>query len=565
MPENKKYKRQQSEAVDQASKKFVTLGLLRDVAEFEQDPRKYMELSYKYHKLWLNFCYKNGKRLAGLSAQIRLNGASTIRASDEAQAILKKEFEQELLSKIKTQSFEEIWQEEQKTVKKDSKYLRPIYNHHALIARPCEPQKKATKEVLKNKIQRILENVKKYRQERLEKKKDEFLAFSERAINKGQRSFRLAAFMLPLAGLGYSGYLRTANAQALVDKEPEKDKHILVVSEKKTITKQTQTAVFPTKRQLPKTDFLKKAPIEAIKEPLAQTDSSVVFKQQLKFTLPDFSSEDISALFVQEPSQPDTLHSDCKRYEEAVLLQKDKDLAEFCAQYLQCAHDNYIRLECGNKRKAFRDANIALQHYGFSKISQGLHCSGMSMASLCQAADIFIEKYPQSPVSFAVKDILKNCRNVHSCLALKNDLASQTGSVIRYSENIEADIKQYMKNKKNAIVFVWTKRTKRKFHHQTFFTAPDNSHQAYIYCAYNNQHWGGEQDFSNYMRSRRRYGRGAYFTDIGESLNSLALGYAKKEIACYKEKMQAKNNNLLACGNSFEQTAKLIRQSIFTR
>ncbi|MBO5039330.1 MAG: hypothetical protein J6C85_07765, partial [Alphaproteobacteria bacterium] len=64
MPENKKYKRQQSEAVDQASKKFVTLGLLRDVAEFEQDPRKYMELSYKYHKLWLNFCYKNGKRLA---------------------------------------------------------------------------------------------------------------------------------------------------------------------------------------------------------------------------------------------------------------------------------------------------------------------------------------------------------------------------------------------------------------------------------------------------------------------------------------------------------------------
>lgn len=560
MPENKTHKRLQNEAIAPALEKFLALGFLRDVSELKQDPKKYMELSYKYHKLWLNFCYKNGKRLAELSTQMRLKGASSIRAAEEAQDLLKKEFEQELLSKVKKQSFDEIWQQEQTLVTTSGKYLRPIYNHHALISLPAEPQKKAKNKALKNKILRILKNIEQYRQERLQKKKETLLALRERVINQGQRSFRLAALMVPLAGLGYSGYLRTANAQVLVDEPSQENKNI---SEKPTVLKQqTKTTVLTIKKQEPKVALLEKTPVKETKTDLVEPDS--VTKPDVNLILPEFSFEDISAFIEQEVLKPDTEYSDISKYEESVLLQKDKDMAEFCAQYKQCAHDNYIKLECGNKRKAFKEANEALRHYGFAKISQGLHCAGMSMASLCQAADIFIEKHPQSPVSMAIKDILKNCNNVHSCVTLKNDLANMSGAV-KYSQNIEADIKQYMQDQKNAIVFVWTKRTKKKYHHQTFFAASEGSSQAYIYCAYNNQHWGDEETFSRYMRSRKRYGSGAYFTDISQSINQLALNYVKRDIALYKENKRAEHDKLWTCAAEFDKTAAFIRQSIFTR
>lgn len=807
MPEIAKHNEHYNEAVEKARDKFLALGLVRDVSEFEQEPKKYQELSFQYHKLWLNFCYKNSKRLIGLSAQLRLDGASTIRAAEEAQIILKKEFEHELLEKTKNKSFEEIWKEEKDLKSENGQYLRPIYNHHALIARIPEKSKKGrvkafktdekksetllkektqqtanfkqeiqestlqvaslkqnllqetslkqdTKEeiisrillnikehhlaVLRQKeqsvvkteqtlaqeqeparekaeetvfikenneacpagdlssvseplkkadvqhidttedkkedkgilpvpekprkeryrtfkkgfrrlkalfkkktlqiksrkqkkeiISNILKNIKAYRQEVLRRKKEQLLAKSEVVLHKGRRSFRLAAIILPFIGLGYSQYLRTSNAKPYAEgpvkdgknivltpskpnkmaldakkqnkddkkilaytpkifttsqfepkaieikkqntqreiKKPDKDdKKILAYSPKTFTISQFEPKAIEVKKQNPQEQIKKQEPAKQERTAVTTSDDITAIRQKIKFTLSDLFNDDILSFAPQKTpaAKPDVSVDDFKAYERRVLSQKDKDMAEFCTLYRKCAYDNYIKLECGNRRKTFKEANIALKHYGFSKISQGLHCSGMSMASLCQAADIFIAKKPQSPVSLAIKDILKNCHNVHSCLALKNDLASQTG-LVKYSPHIETDIKQYMQGKKNAIVFVWTKRTKKKFHHQTFFAAPEGTNQAYIYCAYNNQHWGGEQTFSRYMRSRSRYGNSAYFTDIGESINQLALGYAKKDIALYKEKRKNNNDNLWAYVPDFGQTAALIRQSIFTR
>ncbi|MBP3686932.1 MAG: hypothetical protein J6J35_01040 [Alphaproteobacteria bacterium] len=606
MPESKTHTRRPNEAIDKAQNKFLALGLVRDAAEFEQDHRKYMELSYKYHRLWLNYCYKNSKRLAGFSAQMRLNGASSIRAAQEAQEMLKKEFEQELLSKAKNRSFEEVWQEEQALVNKDGKCLRPIYNHHALIALSLEemrqakkqkkhkpePNKKTfgfwglkkiktffrkfkkkidkekddTEKAKKEAIRRILANIYRYHQQQIRKKSEQLCELKKRTLERGEKTFRYALMTLPFAGLSYSGFQLAANTKDVL-KIP---KYVTLTPTKPLLADESKTVALNTPKPAPRLVKIKpqaktkKQPSQIKKDTEVtklEIDSMALLQQKIKFSIPDFSADELLA---KEIKKIDLSASEFKAYENKILQEKDRDLAEFCEIYRQCAHDNYIKLECGNKRKAFREANIALKHYGFSKISQGLHCSGMSMASLCQAADIFIAKHPQSPVSLAIKDILKNCNNVHSCVALKNDLSLQTG-MVRYSPNIEADIKQYMQDKKNAIVFVWTKRTKRQFHHQTFFTAPEGSNQAYIYCAYNNQHWGGEQTFSRYMRSRRRYGDSAYFTDIGESINSLALTYAKKEIARYKENKPNDNDNLWASNIGFSQAAEFIKKSIFTR
>ena len=146
----------------------------------------------------------------------------------------------------------------------------------------------------------------------------------------------------------------------------------------------------------------------------------------------------------------------------------------------------------------------------------------MSMASLCQAATIFKEENPNSHINTALTEFINYCQNVHSCISLKNDLSMINSSVHR-SYNLESDVKNYMKSNDDAVLFVWAPRGYSKYHHQTLFpSAETNYKDAYTYCAFNNQHWGNENTFARYMRSRSQYGKSGYFADIRSSLDVLA-------------------------------------------
>ncbi len=244
-----------------------------------------------------------------------------------------------------------------------------------------------------------------------------------------------------------------------------------------------------------------------------------------------FSTPDIQLLGVAE-------------YDSLLTQRKDRDLETFSRIYMQCCYDNFVKLEHGQKSQTFREANQALHRYGLSNLSVGLHCAGMSIASLCQATDKFSEENPESPVTKAVKEILYKCRNVHYCNSLRDDLASLTQTVVK-SKNLQKDIAAYMKKNKHAIVFGWAPRGNGRYHHQTFFQPAEvASSDAYTYSAFNNQHWGNENTFARYMRSRSRYGNGGYFADIGLSIDRVAEKHVKKEVSQYKKQLQQYNDSV---------------------
>ncbi len=203
--------------------------------------------------------------------------------------------------------------------------------------------------------------------------------------------------------------------------------------------------------------------------------------------------------------------------------QKDRDIEVFFKIYEQCSHENYVNLKYGNNKKySFSEANRALREFNIQgSIHPSFYCAGMSIASFCQAAKIFKEENPDSYVNAAIDDFINSCQNIHSCITLKNDM-SMINSSVHHSYNIEADVKNYMKANDDAILFVWAPRGYNKYHHQTVFpSARTNNSDTYTYCAFNNQHWGNENTFARYMRSRSQYGRGGFFADVKSTLDYL--------------------------------------------
>ncbi len=251
---------------------------------------------------------------------------------------------------------------------------------------------------------------------------------------------------------------------------------------------------------------------------------------------------------------------------EILRKQKDKDLETFSKIYMQCCYDNVLKLsyDRDTKRKTFKAADEALAHHGiYSKLHRDLYCAGMSMASFCQAADIFTEENPNSHVSTAIKELLVSCRNIHSCGTLKDDLGAYTQTVTK-SANLMADVKSYMEKNDKAILFVWAPRGHGRYHHQTLFQPAEvASNDAYTYCAYNNNHWGNENTFAAYMGSRAKYGKGGYFADIGSSLDKLAEKSLQKEL---KQRETAKDIALQETKKfSFDNVTQYLNHSLLGR
>ena len=221
--------------------------------------------------------------------------------------------------------------------------------------------------------------------------------------------------------------------------------------------------------------------------------------------------------------------------EDILNAQKEKDLETFSKIYAQCSYDNVIRLSYGDKRKAFADANKALAKQGiFGRIDQRLYCAGMSMASLCQAYDIFKQENPNSLVADAVGDIIDKCRvYAHSTTGMR-DIFKKHSHHLVYSQNLERDIKDYMKNNPYAIVQSGFRRNAAgNQHYNGFFPSMNSSSKdAYTYCAYNNNHWGNEKTFASVLRDRRRahYGKGGWYVDVTAWIDDLADTKIKEEL-----------------------------------
>ena len=221
---------------------------------------------------------------------------------------------------------------------------------------------------------------------------------------------------------------------------------------------------------------------------------------------------------------PDVSGYNYEKVYNALSQQKERDLEVFFNIYMQCSHQNYVNLKHGSSKKTyFNEANLALRNFGIhTSLHPTLYCAGMSMASFCQAAEIFKEENPDSFVNDALTDFINSCNNVHSCISLKNDL-SLISSKVHRSYNLESDVKNYMKANDDAILFVWAPRASNRYHHQTLFPkAETNNCDSYTYCAFNNQHWGNESTFARYMRSRSQYGRSGYFADIKSIVDNFA-------------------------------------------
>ncbi len=245
------------------------------------------------------------------------------------------------------------------------------------------------------------------------------------------------------------------------------------------------------------------------------------------FTTQTQADDDL--FFADSPFLPDIQKSLSDDVSEPDILnaQKQKDLEIFCKIYAQCSYDNVIRLSYGDKRKAFADANKALAKQGiFGRIDQRLYCAGMSMASLCQAYEIFKQENPNSFVADAIGDIIGKCRiYAHSTTGMR-DIFEKYSHHITYSKNLERDIKDHMKNHPYSIVQSGFRRNAAgNQHYNGFFPSMNaSSKDAYTYCAYNNNHWGNEKTFSSVLRDRRRahYGKGGWFVDVTAWIDDLA-------------------------------------------
>lgn len=234
--------------------------------------------------------------------------------------------------------------------------------------------------------------------------------------------------------------------------------------------------------------------------------------------------------------------------------QKQKELETFSKIYAQCNYSNVVKLSYGEKSEAFAEANRSLAHYGIrAKINRRLYCAGMSMASLCQAYEIFQKQNPDSPVGDAIKTIIDKCRtNAHSSTGMRNIFRKYSGHVI-YSKNLEQDIKNYMKKNPYAIIQGGFQRNANgNQHYNGFFpTMNASSSDAYTYCTYNSNHWGNEKTFSSVLQDRRRsrFGKSGWFIDITAWIND----EAEKNIAKNLETSSDEKDTLSAIGSQVQQ------------
>ena len=252
--------------------------------------------------------------------------------------------------------------------------------------------------------------------------------------------------------------------------------------------------------------------------------------------IPMLDNEDFN-LFADTPFLTEISHETANADNEKEIMeaQKQKDMETFCKIYAQCSYNNVIRLSYGEKRQAFDAANKALARQGiYGKIDRGLYCAGMSMASFCQAYEIFKKENPESFVGEAVGSIIEKCKiSAHSTTGMR-DIYKKYSNRIIYSENLERDIKDHMRNHPNSILQSGFRRNAAgNQHYNGFFPSMNTASQdAYTYCAFNNNHWGNENTFSNVLRDRRRarFGKGGWYVDVTAWIDDEADTRIRREL-----------------------------------
>lgn len=252
--------------------------------------------------------------------------------------------------------------------------------------------------------------------------------------------------------------------------------------------------------------------------------------------IPMLDNEDFN-LFADNPFLTEISHETANTDNEKEIMeaQKQKDMETFCKIYAQCSYNNVIRLSYGEKRQAFDAANKALARQGiYGKIDRGLYCAGMSMASFCQAYEIFKKENPESFVGEAVGSIIEKCKiSAHSTTGMR-DIYKKYSNRIIYSENLERDIKDHMRNHPNSILQSGFRRNAAgNQHYNGFFPSMNTASQdAYTYCAFNNNHWGNENTFSNVLRDRRRarFGKGGWYVDVTAWIDDEADTRIRREL-----------------------------------
>ena len=239
---------------------------------------------------------------------------------------------------------------------------------------------------------------------------------------------------------------------------------------------------------------------------------------------------------------------------EAKLMeeQKQKDLETFSKIYAQCSFENVVKLSYGQKREAFNDANRVLARQGVRyNINRRLYCAGMSMASFCEAYEIFKAQNPNSVVGEAIKGIIDKCSmNAHSSTGMR-DVFKKHSSRIVSTKNLTADVEEYMEQNPHAIIHAGFRRNAAgNQHYNTIFPAfNEMSGDAYTYCAYNNNHWGNENTFSRVIGDRRRahYGKSGWFIDVTAWINDEAERRITRELQKREElRMELESKEALA-------------------
>ena len=337
-------------------------------------------------------------------------------------------------------------------------------------------------------------------------KKARILAYKAEYFRKHHRAWRNVAISLPFLSMWTWGYHHVNG-----DTSPVNDN----VAPSTVVVKYNPATKQITPSQKCATIDLSKAPSSLSN--LAHNATKTVYK----FFNQSVPCQHSSSYFSSLP----TFTWQQNEYTKQLMAQKDKDMEDFAKLYRQCSYNNYVKLSNGYKKETFKAANRSLKNHGIKPLHPSLYCAGMSIASLCQAQDIFKQKRPDSYLIPAIDEILKNCHNVHHSATLKKDLKKMTHSY-SYSSDPTYDIENYMQTHKNAIIFLWTPRGGGNFHHQTFFQtkASDN---LYTYSSFNRQRWGNQDDFKDFLNSKRH--KNCYFTDFSEGLDNIATKYIERD------------------------------------
>ena len=141
---------------------------------------------------------------------------------------------------------------------------------------------------------------------------------------------------------------------------------------------------------------------------------------------------------------------------------------------------------------------------------------------------------PESFVGEAVGSIIEKCKiSAHSTTGMR-DIYKKYSNRIIYSENLERDIKDHMRNHPNSILQSGSRRNAAgNQHYNGFFPSMNTASQdAYTYCAFNNNHWGNENTFSNVLRDRRRarFGKGGWYVDVTAWIDDEADTRIRREL-----------------------------------